>query len=102
MPLEAFLSQTSHTLFYAEPEKPLRLIKIQPRNHSNKTSKFLAVSPTPPLLLTVACSENQQVSAHLDKAIFKVERKQYALFRLCLPLLISVAEIPAEEMQRLN
>lgn len=103
MLLEAFLSHITHTLFYAEPGKPLQLIKIQPRNHSNKPSKFLTLSPRPLSLLMVSPSESQQILALLDKVISKVERKQYVRFKSRLPLLISTAEIPAEEeIQRLN
>lgn len=92
-----------HTLFYAEPGKPLQLIKTQPRHHSTNASNVLALSPRPPSPLTVSPSESQRVLDLLDKAISKAERKQYAHVKSRLPLLISAAEIPAEEeTQHLN
>lgn len=92
-----------HTLFYAEPGKPLQLIKTQPCHHSTNASNVLALPPRPPSPLTVSPSESQRVLDLLDKAISKVERKQYAHVKSRLPLLISAAEIPAEEeTQHLN
>lgn len=64
--------------------------------HSNKTSKFLTLSLRSLSLLTLSLPESQKIWALLDKVISKEERK-HACLKSRLPLVISIAEIPAEE-----